>query len=112
MRSFNTVIIGSGAAGLSAALHLDRLGVKDIAIFTEGLDMGTSINTGSDKQTYYKLGVGGSRADSPVEMAADLASGGSMHGDIALIEAALSVQGFLNLVNLGVAFPHDRYGQS
>ena len=111
MKKFNTLIIGSGAAGLSAAVRLDSMGVKDIAIFTEGLKMGTSINTGSDKQTYYKLGMYGVEADSPYFMAQDLASGGSMHGDIALIEAALSPRAFHNLANMGVPFPHDLYGQ-
>ena len=57
MKTLNTLIIGSGAAGLAAAVRLNALGVEDIAIYTEGLKMGTSINTGSDKQTYYKLGM-------------------------------------------------------
>ncbi len=43
-------------------------------------------------------------------MAASLFNGGSMHGDIALIEATLSAQSFYHLVDLGVPFPHDRYG--
>ena len=108
---YNTIIIGSGAAGLCAALRLHSQNVSGIAIFTEGLKMGTSINTGSDKQTYYKLGIYGKEADSPELMAHDLAAGGAMHGDIALIEAALSIHGFSHLVNLGVAFPHDQFGQ-
>ena len=107
----HTLVIGSGAAGLAAAVQLHIRNVTDIAIYTEGLTMGTSVNTGSDKQTYYKLGMYGSEADSPVFMARDLARGGSMHGDIALIEAAVSAQGFFNLVNLGVPFPHDIMGQ-
>lgn len=111
MKKLNTLIIGSGASGLAAALHLDSLGIKNIAIYTEGLKMGTSINTGSDKQTYYKLGMYAVEPDSPVMMAKDLSSGGSMHGDIALIEAALSVSGFFSLVHLGVPFPHDEFGQ-
>ena len=60
-----TLVIGSGAAGLAAALNLSRQGVEDIAVFTEGLKMGTSINTGSDKQTYYKLGMYGKEPDAP-----------------------------------------------
>ena len=63
MKKFNTIIIGSGAAGLAASVRLHQLGVTDIAIFTEGLKMGTSINTGSDKQTYYKLSLSGDLAD-------------------------------------------------
>ena len=110
IRKIHTLIIGSGAAGLAAAVKLHALGVTDIAVYTEGLQMGTSINTGSDKQTYYKLGMSGSEGDSPLLMARDLLNGGSVHGDLALVEAALSVQTFFNLVNLGVPFPHDASG--
>ena len=107
----NTLIIGSGAAGLAAAVRLHALGVEDIVLYTEGLRMGTSINTGSDKQTYYKLGMYGEEADSPVGMAHDLVRGGSVHGDLALVEAALSIPAFGHLVTLGVPFPHDPFGQ-
>ncbi len=107
----NTLIIGSGAAGLAAAVFLDRLGVKDIAIYTEGLQRGTSLNAGSDKQTYYKLGLYGAEPDAPFLMAKDLAAGGAMHGDIALVEAAASPLAFANLIHLGVPFPHDEFGQ-
>ena len=55
--ALNTVIIGSGAAGYNAALRLTDYGVDDIAIITEGINMGTSRNTGSDKQTYYKMNL-------------------------------------------------------
>ena len=110
-KKFHTIIIGSGASGLCTAVRLHALGITDIAIYTEGLSMGTSINTGSDKQTYYKLGMYSSEADSPVFMAQDLAKGGSMHGDIALCEAALSPIAFSHLTTLGVPFPHDSFGQ-
>ena len=110
-RKTHTLIIGSGASGLNTAVQLYRRGVEDILILTEGLQMGTSINTGSDKQTYYKLSLCGAEPDSPVSMAESYISGGAMHGDLALIEASLSAQGFLNLVNLGVPFPHDLFGQ-
>ena len=107
----NTLVIGSGASGLAAAVRLHALGVADTVVFTEGLRMGTSINTGSDKQTYYKLGMYGTEPDSPVLMARDLAAGGAVHGDIALVEAALSPLAFGHLVMLGVPFPHDSFGQ-
>ena len=107
----HTLVIGSGAAGLNAAVQLGRNGVKDVLIITEGLSKGTSINTGSDKQTYYKLSLYGSDADAPRLMAESYLGGGSMHGDLALIEASLSARAFMNLVNLGVPFPRDRYGQ-
>ena len=107
----HTLVIGSGAAGLNAAVQLHAREVKDLLIITEGLGMGTSINTGSDKQTYYKLGLYGTEPDSPMELAKSFFSGGSMHGDLALVEAGLSARAFLNLVNLGVKFPQDRFGQ-
>ncbi len=48
--------------------------------------------------------------DSVRAMAQDLFNGRCMHGDIALCEAQGSVQAFMKLVNLGVPFPHDKYG--
>jgi len=107
----HTLVVGSGAAGLNAAVQLRRQGVEDVLILTEGLEHGTSINTGSDKQTYYKLAMCGDDADSPRAMAETYFSGGSMHGDLALVEASLSARAFLHLVMLGVPFPTDTYGQ-
>jgi len=107
----HTLVLGSGAAGLNAAAQLYLNGVKDLLILTEGLSMGTSINTGSDKQTYYKLSLCGSEGDSPRDMAETYFANGAMHGDLALIESGLSVRSFINLVNLGVPFPRDEYGQ-
>ncbi|MBL7016395.1 MAG: FAD-binding protein [Kiritimatiellales bacterium] len=107
----HTLVVGSGAAGLNAAVQLRNQGIEDVLIVTEGLKMGTSINTGSDKQTYYKSAMCGNDLDAPLAMAKNFFSPGSMHGDLALIEAAVSARGFLNLVNLGVKFPQDSYGQ-
>ncbi|MDH5468937.1 MAG: FAD-binding protein, partial [Candidatus Aminicenantes bacterium] len=108
--SLNTLIIGSGAAALNAAVKLCEYGQEDIAIATDNWGGGTSSNAGSDKQTYYKLSLAGDVPDSPLEMARDLFNGGCMHGDIALCEAQNSVQAFFHLVSLGVPFPHDRFG--
>ena len=107
----HTLIIGSGAAGLNAAVQLAQNGVDDLLVLTEGLNMGTSINTGSDKQTYYKLSLSGADGDSPHSMAESYLNGGSMHGDLALVESSLSTRAFMHLVNLGVPFPRDEYGQ-
>ncbi|NLZ90013.1 MAG: FAD-binding protein [Clostridiales bacterium] len=104
------VVVGSGCAGLSAALELNRLGV-DALLVTEGMNMGASRNTGSDKQTYYKLSLAGDEADSVLSMAEDLFAGGGMDGDIALCQAAGSARAFLRLCELGVPFPTDPYGQ-
>lgn len=109
--SLNTVVVGTGAAGLNAADHLYNLGQEDVAIVTEGINMGTSRNTGSDKQTYYKLTLAGDAPDSVAEMAKTLYSGGARHGDVALVEAALSTKCFYKLIDIGVDFPHNRYGE-
>jgi len=108
--SSNTLIIGSGAAALNAAIQLHMAGQKDILIVTEKWGAGTTRNAGSDKQTYYKLSFTGDEPDSARIMAEDLFKGKCMHGDIALCEAQGSVQSFLNLVRLGVPFPQNRYG--
>lgn len=109
--SLNTVIVGSGAAGFNAASRLHSFGQEDIAIVTEHINAGTSRNTGSDKQTYYKLSLAGGENDSVGELAATLFSGGCVDGDIALAEAALSARSFLRLCDLGVPFPSSRYGE-
>jgi len=108
--SLNTLIIGSGAAALNAAVNLFDCGQKNIAIATDNWGGGTSNNAGSDKQTYYKLSLSGDVPDSPQGMARDLFNAGCMHGDIALCEAQNSAQAFFHLVNLGVPFPYDRFG--
>ena len=108
--SYDCIVIGTGAAGYNAACRLKQFG-KNVAIVTEAVGCGTSRNTGSDKQTYYKLGLGGDSPDSVYKMAENLFAGGSVDGDNALIEAALSVRSFMNLCELGVEFPVNRYGE-
>lgn len=108
---YNTLIIGSGAAGYNAADRLYELGVEDVAIITEGRFMGTSRNTGSDKQTYYKLSLAGEEGDSVREMAKTLYEGGGVMGEHAMIEAAYSTRCFMRLVELGVRFPTNSYGE-
>ncbi|GHV37928.1 FAD-binding protein [Spirochaetia bacterium] len=108
---FDCLIVGSGAAGFNAALHLFDKGVTRIAIVTENRLAGTSRNTGSDKQTYYKIACAGDQKDSPRAMAETLFAGASMDGDLALCEASHSLQEFFHLVSIGVEFPHNRYGE-
>lgn len=107
----NTVVVGTGAAGYNAADRLWQYGQRDLILISENRVGGTSRNTGSDKQTYYKLTLSGGDSDSVREMADTLFSGQCVDGDIALCEAALSTQGFLKLVELGVPFPRNRYGE-
>ncbi len=108
---YHTLIIGTGCAGYNAADKLYDLGMRDIAILTEGRFMGTSRNTGSDKQTYYKLSLCGADGDSVREMADTLYSGGGVMGEHALCEAAYSTRCFMRLVELGVPFPTNEYGE-
>ena len=46
VHSFNTVIVGTGAAGYNAAERLYQYGQTDIAMLTENILAGTSRNTG------------------------------------------------------------------
>ncbi len=109
-RLVHTVVVGSGAASLQCADRLHELGVTDIAILTERVGGGTSYNSGSDKQTYYKLSTASPAPDSPYDMAHALFDGGAMHGDTALIESIGSPEAFYHLVSIGVPFPRNRYG--
>ena len=106
-----TVVLGTGAAGYNAACLLRKGGAKDLVIVTESRKAGTSRNTGSDKQTYYKLSLAGDDLDSVFSLASDLFKGRAVDGDIALSEASLSAQSFLRLADMGVPFPHNRYGE-
>lgn len=107
----DTLVVGSGAAGYNAACRMKEIGKKQVALITEGINLGTSRNTGSDKQTYYKLGLGGNNPDCVKGMAENLFSPGCVDGDNALCEAALSARCFMHLAELGVAFPVNRYGE-
>ena len=107
----DVIVVGSGAAGYGAALSLYDEGVKNVAVLSENRLSGTSRNTGSDKQTYYKLTLSGDTPDSVREMANSLYQGQLVDGDHALSEAALSTRAFYRLVNLGVPFPHTSYGE-
>ncbi len=115
----NTVVVGSGAAGLNCAARLFReleeCGVRNpaeqVAVITHGIGTGTSHNSGSDKQTYYKLGLDAVEGDAAVEFARTLTAAGCAHGDLALIEAVNSMRGFFHLVEAGVPFPHNERGE-
>lgn len=106
-----TLVVGTGAAGLNAAAALYKQGVTDVAVVTEGRLMGTSRNTGSDKQTYYKTTTCGTEGDSVRKMAQTLFAGGAMDGDLALAEAASSLRSFYHLVEIGVPFPFNEAGE-
>jgi succinate dehydrogenase/fumarate reductase flavoprotein subunit len=118
VHNYNTVIVGAGAAGMNCAVHLYEFmmqkGIEDaqhrIAVVTGGLSLGASRMSGSDKQTYYKLGTSSDRADSAEDFAKTLTAGGCCHEDLALAEAIGSLREFYHLVQAGVPFPHDSMG--
>ena len=115
---YNTIIVGAGAAGMNCAVHLyefmEKKGVKNaqkkIAIITAGLGLGASRMSGSDKQTYYKMGTSPNVADSAEEFAKSLTAAGCAHGDLILAESIGSLREFYHLVQVGVPFPHDPMG--
>lgn len=109
VRTVANLVVGSGASAYNAANRLHDLG-EAVVIVTENRLAGTSRNTGSDKQTYYKLTLSGDYADSVQQMARTLYNGKAIDGDICLAEAANSARAFMNLVEIGVPFPTDRYG--
>lgn len=106
-----TLVVGFGAAGLNAAVSLFKEGQRDVAVITEGRRMGTSRNTGSDKQTFYKMSLAGEDSDSVRKMARVLFEGGCVDGDLAVVEAATSLRSFFHLVEEGVPFPFNGCGE-
>ena len=115
---YNTVIVGAGAAGMNCAVHLYEFmsakGVakaqEKIAVVTGGIGLGASRMSGSDKQTYYKMGTSPDVPDSAEEFAKSLTAAGCCHGDLALAEAIGSLREFYHLVQAGVPFPTDSMG--
>ena len=115
---YNTVVVGSGAAGMNCAKklceYMNQKGIENpqerIAVVTAGLSLGASRMSGSDKQTYYKMGTSPGIADSAESFAKSLTAGGCCHGDLALAEGIGSLRGFYNLVEAGVPFPNDPMG--
>lgn len=103
-------VVGAGAAGLNAMDELLIRGI-DCVLFADDIKGGTSLNSGSDKQTYYKLSLAGEIPDSVGAMAEKFFSGGSMQGHHALAMAALSARSFMKLALLGVPFPQNEWGE-
>lgn len=107
---YDAIIIGSGAAAYSVADWLYKEGVTDIAIIAENRLSGTSRNTGSDKQTYYKMSMDGFTPDSPYKMAQDIFSAGCCDGEKMYLQSVNSIKCFLRLCDYGVGFPQDKFG--
>lgn len=107
---YHAIIIGSGAAAYGVADRLHNEGITDIAVITENRLGGTSRNTGSDKQTYYKLSMDGFSSDSPYKMACDIFAAGCCDGEKMYLQAVNSTRCFLRLFDYGVNFPRDEFG--
>ena len=82
-------------------------GERDVVLITENRKAGTSRNTGSDKQTYYKISLAGDQMDSVANMAQDLLKADVWMGIQLSVRAALSARGFYSLVEMGVPFPES-----
>lgn len=101
-------VIGSGAAGLRAAVEAKRRGIE-VLICSMSLFGGTSACSGSDKQTLHTAGT--SRAgDDFRKLAAAIGGGGCMDHDTAYIEAVGSINALAGLQYLGLPLPQDRFG--
>ena len=103
-----TVIMGSGAAGLRAAVELKRRGT-DVAIISQSAWGGTSACSGSDKQTLHTANTS-DRGDNFKDMARAIRAGGAMDEDTAYVEAVGSVRAMASLQFLGLPLPQDDFG--
>jgi succinate dehydrogenase / fumarate reductase, flavoprotein subunit len=104
----SALVVGSGAAGLRAAVELRRRGV-DVVVATQILFWGTSVCSGSDKQTLHTACTG-RHGDDFVALAEALAAGGAMDADTAYVEAVGSIDALAGLRYLGLPVPEDRFG--
>ena len=108
VRRARVVIVGSGAAGLRAAVELKRRGV-DVSVVTQSAYGGTSACSGSDKQTLHTANTS-DRGDNFRAMAEAIGSGGAMDQDTAYAEAVGSGRAMATLQFLGLPLPVDSYG--
>lgn len=102
------VVVGSGAAGLRAAVELKRRGV-DVSVITQSAWGGTSACSGSDKQTLHTANTS-DQGDNYRDMAAAVRAGGAMDEDTAYVEAVGSARAMASLQFLGLPLPQDRLG--
>ena len=105
---YRALVVGSGAAGLRAAVELKRRGV-DVAVITQSAFGGTSACSGSDKQTLHTANSA-DRGDNFLALAEALGAGGAMDEDTAYVEAVGSARALASLQYLGLPIPQDRLG--
>ncbi len=101
-------VIGSGAAGLRAAVEAKRRGVETV-ILSQSAWGGTSACSGSDKQTLHTANSA-DRGDNYKDMAQSIRAGGAMDEDTAYIEAVGSTRAMASLQYLGLPLPQDSLG--
>lgn len=102
------LVVGSGAAGLRAAVEMKRRGV-DVMIISQSAWGGTSACSGSDKQTLHTANTA-DQGDDYTAMAHAIRAGGAMDEDTAYIEAVGSSRAMASLQYLGLPLPQDRLG--
>lgn len=105
---YGCVVVGSGAAGLRAAVELKRRG-NSVAIVSQNAWGGTSACSGSDKQTLHTANTSG-HGDNYKAMARAIRAGGAMDEDIAYVEALGSPRMMASLQFLGLPLPQDKLG--
>jgi len=102
------VVMGSGAAGLRAAVELKRRG-GNVTVISQSAWGGTSACSGSDKQTIHTSNTA-DQGDNFKDMARAIRAGGAMDEDTAYIEAVGSVRAMASLQFLGLPLPQDPLG--
>ena len=108
LHRIGAVVVGSGAAGLRAAVEMKRRGVET-SILSQSAWGGTSACSGSDKQTLHTANTK-DQGDNFLDMAAAIGAGGAMDEDTAYIEAVGSVRAMASLQYLGLPLPQDELG--
>lgn len=103
-----SLVIGSGAAGLRAAVEMKRRGVN-VTLISQSAWGGTSACSGSDKQTLHTANTK-DQGDNFQSMAAAIRGGGAMDEDTAYIEAVGSIRAMASLQYLGLPLPQDSLG--
>lgn len=102
------LVVGSGAAGLRAAVELRRRHVN-VVILSQSAWGGTSACSGSDKQTLHTANTA-DQGDNYTAMACAIRAGGAMDADTAYVEAVGSSRAMASLQYLGLPLPQDRWG--
>ena len=97
----DSLVVGSGAAGLRAAVELRRRDI-DVTIISQSAWGGTSACSGSDKQTLHTANTA-DQGDNFVDMAESIRAGGAMDEDTAYIEAVGSPRAMASLQFLGAS---------